>query len=193
MLLMFPDPTNHPSMEKARSAGPDPAFSRDVSNVLRTAGWDPERERSNDVAGWVRALEPEFSPFPRALEVLTRFGGVDVKLSGPGEAWARQSFRFDPTRAEGEGDRFSDFSRMLGVRLYPLGEVGNEAFLAISEDGKVYALMLDLWLVGATIEDAIETMVRGRASPVVISEEQYRSWCESVDEADPGAEDRDVR
>jgi hypothetical protein len=185
VLLMFPNSTNHPTMDDANSAGSDAGLSREAINVLRTAGWDPESERS-DVAEWIRVLESEFSPFPRALEVLTRFGGVDVKLSGPGEAWARQSFRFDPTRAEGEGDRFSDFSSMLGVRLYPLGEVGNEAFLAIAEDGRVYALMLDLWLVGASIENAIETMVRGRASPVVISEEQYRSWCESVGEADLG-------
>lgn len=99
-----------------------------------------------------------------------------MRLAGRGEVWSRQSFRIDPALALGEEDRFTDFSRMLGTRLFPLGEAGHEAFLALGEDGKVYALMLDLWLVGDSMEEAIEALVRGRRARLLIGEPAYRAW-----------------
>jgi hypothetical protein len=166
-------------MPNGNSAGPEIPLDPEVADVLSAAGWNPERDRSADVHAWTSVLESEFPPFPQALRALSRFGGIHVPARGPGEVWTRQSFHLDPTLAAGEGDRFSDFAAMLGIRLVPLGEVGSDAFLAIGEDGRVYALMLDLWLVGQSMEEAIEVLTNGRAGTLLIEESEYRSWLEA--------------
>jgi hypothetical protein len=153
----------------------------EVEAVLMQAGWDPDRDRSTEVTAWLGQLGEAFPIVRTALDVLGRFGGLDVELIGPGEEWSRQSFRIDPTLALGEDDRFTDFSEMLGVRLFPLGEVGNQALLALGEDGKVYALMLDLWWVGDSIDEAIERLVRGLSGRLLIDEIAYRAWIEQQD------------
>jgi hypothetical protein len=92
-------------MNDANWVRPGVPLSLEAANVLRKVGWSPAHDRSGEVADWIRALECEFSPFPRALEVLARFGGVYVKLSAPGEAWARQSL--DRGRDRNHGKRTS--------------------------------------------------------------------------------------
>lgn len=150
----------------------------EIETVLMRAGWDPGRDRSTEITAWLGQLSEAFPIVGSALDVLGRFGGLDVELSGPGEEWSRQSFRIDPALALGEDDRFADFSAMLGVRLFPLGEVGNQAFLALGEDGRVYALMLDLWWVGDSIDEAVERLVRGLSGRLLIDEFAYRAWIE---------------
>ncbi|HEU4559483.1 MAG TPA: SUKH-3 domain-containing protein [Longimicrobium sp.] len=152
------------------------SFPHDVEQVLRDSGWKPQSDRTDLCEHWLQQIGDEFAVVSGAKEILNRYGGLSVSLSGPGESWSRQSFRLDPTVALGEGDRFDDFSRMLGTRLFPLGEIGHEAFLAVGEDGRVYALMLDLWLVGRSVEEAIEVLVRGRAPTLIIDEAMYCDW-----------------
>jgi hypothetical protein len=92
-----------------------------------------------------------------------------VPAGGSGEECARESIELIPLLAVGEEDRFRAFATVLGTKLYPLGEAGNgHVFLAISEEGRVYALMDELWLVGDTMEAALENLVRGRLSPGII-------------------------
>lgn len=148
----------------------------DVARILAEAGWDPNRDRSDEITRWLSQLGDCFPVVQGARDVLTRLGGLNVQLTGPGEEWSRQSFRIDPTLALGEDDRFADFSQMLGVRLFPLGEVGHEAFLALGEDRKIYALMLDLWLVGDSVDEALDALVRGRSGRLLIDESAYRDW-----------------
>lgn len=65
--------------------------------------------------------------------------------------------------ALGEEDRFAKHAEVLGMRPYPLGEwAGGNAFLAIAEDGPVFALMEEIDLVGGSISEAIENLVIGR-------------------------------
>lgn len=110
-----------------------------------------------------RTLSPDFELFPAAREALERFGGIRVEQEAPGEDCKRETFDLDPSLALGEEDRFRSFEPLISGKLYPLGEAGaGHAFLAISERGEVYALMHDLWLVGRSIDDALERLIRGR-------------------------------
>jgi hypothetical protein len=66
--------------------------------------------------------------------------------------------------AAGEGERFGQVEGELGVSLFPLGEAGNgHVFLAIGEDGRVYALMDEAWILGETMEEALDALVSGRS------------------------------
>jgi hypothetical protein len=139
------------------------SFSAEVRHVLSTAGWAADRDLSKQLEVWTRELGAEFKAFPAVREALRKYGGLVVNQSGPGEECARETFELDPLLAIGEGDRFRDHAERLGTELYPLGEAGNgHVFLAMSPDGRVFALMEDVWLLGQSLENAIESLVRGR-------------------------------
>lgn len=135
---------------------------------LQELGWHPDRSVSDDVERWKRELA-EFAIFDVAETVLTEFGGLECKEQGPGIEAARSKFSLDPTLALGEGDRFDDFEKEIDRRLYPLGEVdGGHAFLAIADDGRIYAMEQALWHVGDDIWDALDRLMRGRKMPIVV-------------------------
>ncbi len=101
---------------------------------------------------------------------LKHYGGIHVKQSGPGEEAARESFELNPLLAIGEEDRFAEHALRIGEPLYPLGEAGNgHVFLAIAADGRVFALMEDLWFLGENMEAAIERLILGRLPLIVFS------------------------
>lgn len=88
---------------------------------------------------------------------------MEVHQNGPGQEVARESFALIPTHAIGEADRFQAHADSIGTILFPLGEaVCGHVFLAIAPDGRVFALMEDLWFAGETIDSAIEGLVQGR-------------------------------
>lgn len=73
------------------------------------------------------------------------------------------SFDLNPSLAMGEEDRFRRYEEAVSVPLYPLGEAcGGHVFMAIAEDGRVFAIMDDLWHIADSIEEALESLVRGR-------------------------------
>ncbi len=92
-----------------------------------------------------------------------------MKQSGPGAEAARESFELNPLLAIGEEDRFAEHALRIGEPLYPLGEAANgHVFLAIAADGRVYALMEELWFLGESMEAAIERLILGRVLQPVI-------------------------
>ena len=144
---------------------PEPMQRKPLSDkALRTlanAGWTETWDRSADLEQWERAL-PEFTMSDAARDALRRYGGVQVRESGAGEEWARNSFHVEPTLCWGESDRFADFEAIVGTALFPLGEIQDgHVFLAIGADGRVFGLMMEIGLVGETMEDAIEALTRG--------------------------------
>jgi SUKH-3 immunity protein of toxin-antitoxin system len=137
-------------------------LSRQVARVLQDTGWREHRQATSQVEMWTRALSPEFVPFPAARNALARFGGIRVEQDSPGEECARETFELDPLLAAGEEDLFRSCEAILSAKLYPLGESGGgNVFLAISDAGEVHALMHDIWLVGTSIEEALERLIRG--------------------------------
>jgi hypothetical protein len=142
----------------------------EVRKVLKAAGWAEQRNITTQMGIWFSQLSPAFQSFTAAETALKRYGGIHVRQNGPGEETARESFELDPLLVIGEEDRFEQHASRLGQSLYPLGEAGNgHVFLAIGPDGRVFALMDDLWLLGETMEAALETLVLGRSPKIVFA------------------------
>lgn len=140
-------------------------FSLQTEQVLRGAGWYPGRQVPEMVTSWEgEAMLSEFQMFPAAKRVLLEFGGLFVDQSGSGETCAREPFDIDPTRAGYEGERFSELSRLVDTKFYPLGEAfGGTCYWAISEYDQLYILMDDiLFLLGKNIDEALENLILGR-------------------------------
>ncbi|GII24109.1 SUKH-3 domain-containing protein [Planosporangium mesophilum] len=117
----------------------------------------------------VRKLRDEGGPevFPAAWDALMRYGGATWRGCEPGEAHLVDRFDigFYVPRCE---ETFDGFARVLGVRLYPIGDEDNRSILAIDEGGRVFALdQGGEWFVGATIDDAVCNLVFGRPQPRV--------------------------
>jgi len=92
-----------------------------------------------------------------------RFGGLKVEQSGPGVRFAREPFEVDPLQAAGEIDRFEKFAEQIGEKLFPLGiAVSQELFMAISESGRVFLLMMEIHCLGNSIEEGLTVLVEGR-------------------------------
>ena len=136
----------------------------EVASVLRAAGWSPGGADDRDVRRWLEWIDgqgyPSVAPLGPALEA---YGGLKVEVSGFGlNAW-RESFELEPTKTGSEEDRISDWAADLGTALAPLGLVGHgNGFLVIGADGSVFAIQMNISLVGADITDAIENLVLGR-------------------------------
>jgi hypothetical protein len=137
-------------------------FSKDI---LKRNGWFPSRKVSKLVNDWKCEMindSKTFVLFTEAERALVEFGGIKINERGSGVNQAREPFEINPLLAIGEADRFSDFEEDIGQKLYPLGECwGSNFFLAIGEDGKVFALMMDIFLVGNTFEEALENLIQG--------------------------------
>lgn len=140
-------------------------LSSRVAEFLSQHGWHAGRDARELVSQWEQAFfaaEP-FELSAPARRVLLSLGGLEFEQDDPGETVARTGFRFDPTLASGEADRFSDFEGLLDTRLCPVGEAnGGYSYLAVAEDGRVLCIWDDAWIIGETIEEALESLVLGR-------------------------------
>jgi hypothetical protein len=147
-----------------------------VARVLGAAGWHPGYARAPaEVAAWEARLGPGFAPSEASRAALRRYGGLEVRRSR-GAIVVAHPFHLDPALVLGEDDRFADFRAMTGIDLFPLGEVEGHVFLAIAPTGEVFAVMLDLWKVGDTMEDALAALVAGRPWTLLVDERRYRGW-----------------
>lgn len=138
-------------------------FSPEVEDVLRGAGWSPERQV--DVAGWTSLFEAEGLPAHQAAtDFLREFGGLAVHRGEPGQegkAKAKESFEFNPSLCEGEGDLFLTWAEELERQLFPLGELDRGRFyLAIDENAEIY--LVEAWAASfGAMPAAIENLVLG--------------------------------
>ncbi|MFF4985455.1 SUKH-3 domain-containing protein [Streptomyces sp. NPDC001046] len=137
-----------------------PRFSQEAEDVLRRAGWFPDRRVG--LSQW-RASAAEFTWHAAAEKFLQEFGGLRVDISGPGITCARESFEFDPDLAIGEGEKFAEFSEFFDRRFFPLGELGRgEFFLAIDEEEVIY--LVGAWVLKHGAKDlALEHLITGIA------------------------------
>jgi hypothetical protein len=146
-----------------------------VAKALEDAGWFPGRRVDELVAGWTAQLDRSggFRIFPAAAQGLREFGGLRITQRGPGLECSRESFELVPTAALGEDDRFEEYARIVGSRLYPLGEYASgHYFIAIDERGRVFLLMDDLQYVADDLPRALDSLLTGRRSrPVTTSED----------------------
>lgn len=149
----------------------------DVEAVLREHGWEPGRRvveqttKAIDlVCDHVGRNGSRHQPFPAAAALLEEFGGLYVTSpDGPGRDLRRRPFAIDPTMAAATTETLADFGRVLGTRLFPIGVEGDgEAYLAVDEGGRVFALdHAGEWFLGASIREALVTLVHGVEPPRV--------------------------
>lgn len=146
-------------------------FPDDVTETLRCAGWEPEQHDAQQAHTWSEQLSAyrgadghRHTVHPAAVQVWARFGGLSVRVGGPGEEQARTGFRIDPLIGLHLPRTFVDFGRALGTDVCPLGEesTGN-ALLAIDAWARVHSLdHTGEWLLGVDIAEAISTLLLGR-------------------------------
>ena len=136
-------------------------FSPETEAALTDAGWRPTR--SVDVEAWRAHFEAAGCVMsPAAEEFLSRFGGLDVQISGPGLERAREPFDLEPMLCDGEEDRFIELSRSMERDLFPIGAFsGLRYFLGIDENAEIYLIEVEVESFGR-MPDAMDAMVRGR-------------------------------
>ncbi|KAJ5438810.1 SUKH-3 immunity protein [Penicillium daleae] len=106
-------------------------YTAETERVLRDAGWIPGR--GVDI-GDLRTQMEEFGFImsEAAERFLSEFFGLVFKYNGPGITRAREMFEFDPLLAEGEDDRFTEWSEEIGECLTPIGMLDRRWNLGIS-------------------------------------------------------------
>lgn len=103
--------------------------------------------------------------FPAAETALLEFGGLRVPASGPGVDRAREPFELNPVLATDAEPLFDEYGELLKKQLFPLGEAGDQAFIAISNTGEVYLIFEGVLLIGANVCEALTNLIEGRAVP----------------------------
>jgi hypothetical protein len=151
-----------------------PRFSPDVETELIAAGWMPGRDASARVDPWlaeVATREGEYGtrlePFDAARRIYHEFGLLDVDLHGMGEELGRFPIHFYPMDVPLDPFYLAAFGRHVGGRVFPIGHTDDGAnMLVVDESGRVYNLHdTGTYLLGNTIDEALELMVHGRRPP----------------------------
>lgn len=156
----------------AREVAPTSRFAADVDAVLRQGGWFPGRNVRAEVDPWLAQLvadEELLADRPAAMEaaraVLHEFGGVYCEVYGPGLERGLTPFGFYPHVDPPDPWAFETLGEIVGTPLFPIGYAEEyRQHIVIAGDGRVF---LDNspneCLVGASIDEAIVSMVRGLA------------------------------
>ena len=135
-------------------------FSPEVEDVLRGAGWSPDRQV--EITGWTSLFESDgLHAHQAAVDFLREFGGLAVHISGPGREKAKEPFEIDPGLCEGEGELFVTWGEELKRQLFPLGELDRgRFFLAIDENTEIY--LVETWAASfGAMPAAVENLVLG--------------------------------
>ncbi|GAA0726645.1 SUKH-3 domain-containing protein [Dactylosporangium roseum] len=154
-------------------------FPSEVAEVLARAGWTPGRNERHQARMWALALASHASPdghqhtvVPPAMAAFAEFGGLAVRGEGAGEQVAPPSFVLDPMRALHSASTLAELGTLVGARMTPLGEEGDgTGLLAVDERGRVFLVDHTAdWFLGATLDEALCTLVAGRM-PARVSDE----------------------
>lgn len=140
-------------------------FSKFTENILRKAGWFPGRNMPETVTNWKAELQKTDNKemFAEAEKILLEFGRLKIKQGSANNPNTRSYFEINPSLVVYEGDRFEDFEKVLETTLYPLGEAeSGHVFLAVSEDGRIFLVMMDLWFVANSFDEALENLILGK-------------------------------
>jgi hypothetical protein len=151
----------------------------DVRRRLESIGWEPGRDVSERVSGWLAGWADEFAdiafeedeyppypPTPAALAVLNEFGGLGSLANGPGVTSAQTPFTIFPAGRNDDLMQFVVEVQMLagriGTRAFQVGEMERGmGALVVDEQGRVFASgPIDLYL-GKDIHEALSRMLQG--------------------------------
>ena len=125
--------------------------------MLKESGWYPGRNVLDNIN-----LPSKFQIFPAATKVLQEFGYLCVGQTGPGITCIRSTVVFDPMEADGEDDRFLDWSTDINSPLYPLGSIDDCVFfLAIDQLGRTFLVMEGLVFLDVDFTRALDKLLIG--------------------------------
>ncbi len=145
-----------------------PRFSERTEQVLRAAGWFPER--NVDIELWRDRLEADglVTMHSAAERFLAEFGGLAVDAGAPGSSGAGESFELNPLRLISELDRFAEWGEELGMSFFPVGLLDRGRFLlGISETSEIF--LVETWVASFGIGDAgLENLVLGVLPTTVV-------------------------
>jgi len=132
-------------------------IDREVVDSLTNAGWFPGRRVD------ITALERlGLSLFPAAKSVLQEFFGLHIGVCGPGKECATSDVLVDPSATTHLLEELREYEQLLGVRLFPLGEVHRSyGFLLIDERGRTYLLSDEIIPFARSFDDSLEKLVKG--------------------------------
>jgi len=151
-------------------------FPTEVAAMLSRAGWraaDRDDQRGRD---WALRIAAHVGPDGRqhalvgpAIEVYAEFGGLRLEPDGPGVEVAPSAVHLDPLPAVHTIATLAALGAVLGVPLSPIGvEAAGPGIVAIDERRRVFVLDHGGdWYVGASIEQAISTLLLGLRPPRV--------------------------
>lgn len=134
-------------------------FSNELHKYLIISVWYEQRSVLKKVK-----LPKGFDFHPCALNMLNEFGNLDIgdKKKSKGIVAAKNTVQIQPSLAMGEEKLIQHFSKLLGVKLCPLGEIDEGFFfLAVAENGSIHILGQDIYLVGKDFDHASETLLKG--------------------------------
>lgn len=127
--------------------------------ILRAGGWLPGRSVPTRTWEAVLMQTGGFEMHEAARRFLAEFGALGVPgvpHSEPSGSAPWMEFSLDPLLAIWDAEVIDALAERAGVGLYPLGmrDRGNQ-YLAMADDGAVYAGMDDIWLLAHTPEEAL--------------------------------------
>ncbi|MFJ8186183.1 SUKH-3 domain-containing protein [Streptomyces sp. NPDC096105] len=137
--------------------------------LLEAAGWCPGRSVPTDTWEDVLRTTGEFEPHDAARRFLAEFGALAVPHRDPADSMPWVEFSLDPLAAMWDAEIIDDLAEQAGAELYPIGtrDRGNQ-YLAMAEDGAVYAGMDHVHLLASTPDEALRRLtarVRPEAAP----------------------------
>ncbi|GAA3496225.1 hypothetical protein GCM10019016_033260 [Streptomyces prasinosporus] len=156
---------------RAGHAGPDAGsrWPEETDRVLRAGGWFPGRAVATDTWESILLHTGEFEPHDAARRFLAEFGALAVPHRDPADSMPWVEFSLDPLAAMWDAEIIDDLAEQAGAELYPIGtrDRGNQ-YLAMAEDGAVYAGMDHVHLLAPTPDEALRRLtarVRPEAAP----------------------------
>jgi hypothetical protein len=141
-----------------------------VTQALVTAGWQPgtrDDEQAKTlallVAGYATPDGRHHTIVPPAVEAWAEFAGLAVPAAEEGEEVAPSAFVLDPLLARCTVTTLAELAAAIRAPLSPLGEEGGgTGLLAIDDEGRVFVCdHTGEWFLGASIDEAITTLVLG--------------------------------
>lgn len=136
-------------------------FPAEVEQILRRAGWFPDRRNGLSCV----TISSDLPMFPSALVVLEEFGGLVWGETAKGIDIARSKVAIDPGLVDLPRKRVEAASAALGIRVYPLGEEADMPTIVVDERGRVYLLLDELLPTAPTFDKAILSWAFGKKRP----------------------------
>jgi SUKH-3 immunity protein len=146
---------------------PQTRFPRQVFDVLVTYGWEPGRDIAVTVDAWrdqfdLSMHDPSAALVARATTILREFGGLRFPIFGPGRDRPVVAFELYPAKDAPNMLRLWSAHNRNSTPLFPLGSVYDwGAELVVDEAGRILAYGDDDYYLGATIDEALTSLVRG--------------------------------